>query len=58
MEHIAIDLGAKESQVCVRNEVGRIVEERRIATRLQTLRRYLEGRPKSWMIVETGAEAF
>jgi transposase len=58
MEHIAIDLGAKESQVCVRSEGGEIVEERRIATRPQTLRRYLEGRAKSRVIVETGAEAF
>ena len=58
MEHIAIDLGARESQVCVRSEAGEIVEERRIATRPQTLRRYLEGRAKSRVIVETGAEAF
>jgi hypothetical protein len=28
MEQIAIDLGAKESQVCVRSEGGEIVEER------------------------------
>jgi predicted NBD/HSP70 family sugar kinase len=46
MEHIAIDLGARESQVWVRSEAGEIVEERRIATRPQTLRRYLEGRAK------------
>jgi predicted NBD/HSP70 family sugar kinase len=58
MEQIAIDLGAKESQVCVRSEVRRIVEERRIVTRPQTLRRYLEGRAQSRVIVETGAEAF
>jgi len=58
MEHIAIDLGAKESQVCVRTEQGQIVEERRIATRPQTLRRYLQGRPPSRVVVETGAEAF
>ena len=33
-------------------------EERRIATRPEKLRRYLEGRAKSRVIVETGAEAF
>jgi transposase len=58
MEHIAIDLGGTESQVCVRGPEGKIVEERRIATRPHTVRRYLEGRPKSRVIVETGAEAF
>ena len=58
MEHIAIDLGTRESQVCVRSPQGEIVEERRIATRPQSIRRYLERRPKSRVIVETGAEAF
>jgi transposase len=58
MEHIAIDLGSKESQVCVRGGDGQILEERRIATRPATLRRYLEGRPVSRVIVEAGAEAF
>jgi transposase len=58
MDHIAIDLGTRESQVCVRSEQGEIVEERRIATRPEKLRRFLEGRSKSRVIVETGAEAF
>lgn len=58
MEHIAIDLGTRESQVCVRDETGEIVQELRIATRPARMRRYLEGRPKSRVIVETGAEAF
>jgi transposase len=58
MEHIAIDLGTRESQVCVRSEGGEILLERRIATRPEKLRGYLEGRPKSRVIVETGAEAF
>ena len=58
MEHIAIDLGARESQVCVRRADGEIVEERRIATRPSVVRRYLAGRPKSRVIVETGSEAF
>jgi transposase len=58
MEHIAIDLGTRESQVCVRSEGGEILEERRIATRPEKLRGYLKQRPKSRVIVETGAEAF
>jgi transposase len=58
MEHIAIDLGAKESQMCVRSGEGKIVDERRMATRPDKLRRYLGGRPKSRVILETGAEAF
>ena len=58
MEHIAIDLGSKESQVCVRSAGGEILEERRVATRPATLRRYLERRPASRVIVEAGAEAF
>jgi transposase len=58
MDHIAIDLGTRESQVCVRSEDGGILEERRIATRPETIRRYLEGRAKGRVIVETGAEAF
>jgi transposase len=58
MEHIAIDLGARESQICVRSADGEILEERRIATRPDKLRRYLAGRAKSRVILETGAEAF
>jgi hypothetical protein len=58
MEHIAIDLGATESQICVRSAAGEILEERRIATRPEKLRGYLAGRPKSRVILETGAEAF
>ncbi len=32
MEHLAIDLGGKESQICVRGSDGQIVEERRCRT--------------------------
>ena len=32
MEHLAIDLGGKESQICVRSSDGQIVEERRCRT--------------------------
>lgn len=58
MEHIAIDVGAMESQMCIRSADGQILEEERIATRPDKLRRHLAGRPKSRVILETGAEAF
>jgi transposase len=56
MDHVAIDLGGKESQICVRAADGEIVEEARVPT--PGLRRYLEKRPRSVVIVETCAEAF
>jgi transposase len=56
MDHIAIDLGGKESQICVRSSDGTIVEEVRWGTaRLAT---YLEKRPPGRVVLETSAEAF
>jgi transposase len=56
MEHIAIDLGSRESQVCIRDEKGQILSERRVLTR--TLRAQLKRRPTSRVVMETCAEAF
>ncbi len=56
MEHIAIDLGGRESQICVRSESGEIVEEKRLFT--STLAKYLAKRESGRVIVETCAEAF
>jgi transposase len=56
MEHIAIDLGGRESQVCIRSGDGAVLLERRVAT-LQ-LGRLLRTRPPSRVVVETCAEAF
>jgi len=56
MEHIAIDLGGRESQVCVRGADGAILQEHRCPTR--GLAKYLEGRPASRVIVETCSESF
>ena len=56
MEHLAIDLGGRESQVCVRNVEGTILEERRCPT--ASLKKYLAGRPQSRVVLETCAEAF
>jgi transposase len=56
VQHIAIDLGGKESQICVRDKTERILEERKHPTR--TLGTYLSKQAPSRVIVETSAEAF
>lgn len=56
MEHVAIDLGGRESQLCIRAEDGRILVERRVRTaQLETV---LSSRPPSRVVLETCAEAF
>jgi hypothetical protein len=55
VEHLAIDLGGKESQICLRGTDGHIVEQRRCAT--AALTGYLASRPKSRVVVETCNEA-
>jgi transposase len=56
MDHVAIDLGGRESQICVRQSDGTIVEERRVRT--SSLRAFLWRRAKSRVVLETCAEAF
>jgi transposase len=56
MEHVAIDLGGRKSQVCVRGADGQILEEKQWPTR--ELGEYLAKRPPSRVIVETCAEGF
>ena len=56
MDHIAIDLGSRESQVCIRTAEGEIIEERRVGTR--SLGAFLAKRPKSRVVLEACAEAF
>lgn len=56
MEHVAIDLGGRESQVCVRDATGKILEQKRWPTR--ELADYLRTRPASRVVVETCSEAF
>jgi transposase len=56
MEHIAIDLGSRKSQVCVRSSDGEIVEERRLET--VRVKDFLARKAKSRVVVETCAEAF
>jgi transposase len=56
VNHAAIDLGGKESQICIRRPDGTIVEERRVPTRK------LAGLVATWttsrIVMETCAEAF
>lgn len=56
MNHIAIDLGGRESQVCVRDVEGVILMEKKVATR--SLGRFLKRSEPSRVIVETCSEAF
>jgi hypothetical protein len=56
VEHIAIDLGGRESQVCVRDDRGVIVEERRLAT--DRVSSFLRKRAPARVVLETCAEAF
>lgn len=56
MQHVAIDLGGRESQVCVRDQDGQILLERKVATR--TLKSFLARQPPSRVVLETCAEAF
>ncbi len=56
MDHIGIDLGSKDSQVCVRNAGDEIVQELRCPTR--RLGTFLTGRPVARVVLETCTEAF
>jgi transposase len=56
MQHIAIDLGGRESQVCVRAEDGTILKEGKHPT--AELERLLRTQERSRVILETSAEAF
>jgi transposase len=57
VEHIAIDLGGRESQICVRSADGSVVEERRYPT--AKLDEYLAKRKRgSRVIFETCSESF
>jgi transposase len=56
MQHVAIDLGGRESQVCVRSSDGQILLEQRVATR--SLEIFLRRQPHSRVVLETCAEAF
>lgn len=56
MHHIAIDLGSRKSQVCVRDKMSTIIEEMSLDTR--ALSEWLGMQQKARVIVETCAESF
>lgn len=56
MEHVAIDLGGRESQVCIRAATGDVLLKRKVET--SKLPAFLKRRAKSRVILETCAEAF
>lgn len=56
MNHVAIDLGGQESQVCTRRPDGMILDEKKVATR--KLPELMRSWPHSRVILETSAEAF
>ena len=56
MDHIGIDLGGKDSQVCVRNSTGEITEEARRPT--TELSRWLARQAPARVVLETCTEAF
>jgi transposase len=56
MQHAAIDLGSRESQICIRQPDGAIVEERKHPTR--KLPELFKTWPASRVVMEASAEAF
>jgi transposase len=56
MQHVAIDLGGRESQVCVRAPRGEILEQKRLRT--ADLAEYLAKRAPAVVVLEACAEAF
>jgi transposase len=56
MQHVAIDLGSKESQVCIRREDGTILAETKHPTR--KLGVLMKTWPASRVVLETSSESF
>ena len=56
MNHIAIDLGSKKSQVCVRSATGAILREVRVRT--ADLEKLLKLEERANVVMEASSEAF
>ena len=56
MDHVAIDLGGKESQICIRRSDGAILREARVST--SSLPKVLSKLSPSRVVLETCGEAF
>ena len=57
MTHVGIDLHKLESQICVIDEAGVVLEETRVPTRRDTLSRALAAWPQSQVLVEACNES-
>lgn len=55
MDHLAIDVGGRESQTCLRSSDGMIVQEKRLLTR--SLPALFQSLPPSRVVMETCAES-
>jgi transposase len=58
VDHIAIDLGGRKSQICVRSGDGAVIEERRVPTAELSLYLAKRGPAPRRVILETCAESF
>ena len=58
MQHIGIDLGGKESQVCIRDGDEKILSESRVITDKNALSYFFKAQPKSRIVMETCSESF
>jgi len=56
VDHVGIDIGGRETQVCVRSAAGEVLEE--VRCRTSDLDKVLSGRSRSCVVVETCTEAF
>ena len=56
MKHIAIDLGSKKSQVCIRDSKGSILKEVRVKT--LDLKKLIESEEPANIVMEASSEAF
>ena len=56
MNHVAVDLGSRQSQFCVRSSTGEIEQEGRVAT--PKLESFFSELPHSRVVLETCAESF
>lgn len=56
MEHLAIDIGGRESQICLRSPSGEITQEKKVRT--QDLPKLFASLPPSRVVFETCGESF
>lgn len=56
MNHVAVDLGSRKSQLCVRSPDGQVLKEAKIDTK--TLKSFFLTEEKSRVVLETCSEAF